>query len=157
MEEKWAIASQSLGVTFSSWWLPPELSLRLHPLLIGTRFWQMPRQLWFQRAKAELSDGSQANVNTFPINHSEVVIYPKTDDPLLKRDAFRTWQLIQLPAELGGDKNDVSAFKVYSAACLRTDSAFNTLAILEGGITRSNLCRILPNLRQYCNSNRLMQ
>jgi ubiquinol-cytochrome c reductase iron-sulfur subunit len=30
-----------------------------------------------KRAKAELPDGSQANINTFPINHSEVVIYPK--------------------------------------------------------------------------------
>jgi rieske iron-sulfur protein len=71
-----------------------------------------------RRAKAELPDGSQANINTFPINHSEVVIYPKTDDTLLNKDAFRTWQLIRLPAELGGDKNDVSAFRVYSAVCL---------------------------------------
>ena len=71
-----------------------------------------------QRAKAELPDGSQANINTFPINHSEVVIYPKTDDALLNKDAFRTWQLIRLPAELGGDKNDVSAFRLYSAVCL---------------------------------------
>jgi rieske iron-sulfur protein len=71
-----------------------------------------------ERAKAELSDGSQANINTFPINHSEVVIYPKTDDPLLNKDAFGTWQLIRLPAELGGDKNDVSAFRLYSAVCL---------------------------------------
>jgi rieske iron-sulfur protein len=71
-----------------------------------------------QRAKAELPDGSQANINTFPINHSEVVIYPKSDDALLNKDAFRTWQLIRLPAELGGDKNDVSAFRVYSAVCL---------------------------------------
>ena len=71
-----------------------------------------------KRAKAELPDGSQANINTFPVNHSEVVIYPKSDDPLLNKDAFRTWQLIRLPAELGGDKNDVSAFRVYSAVCL---------------------------------------
>jgi rieske iron-sulfur protein len=71
-----------------------------------------------RRAKAELPDGSQANINTFPINHSEVVIYPKTDDTLLNKDAFRTWQLIRLPAELGGDKNDVSAFRLYSAVCL---------------------------------------
>jgi rieske iron-sulfur protein len=71
-----------------------------------------------ERAKAELPDGSQANINTFPINHSEVVIYPKTDDLLLNKDAFRTWQLIRLPAELGGGKNDVSAFRLYSAVCL---------------------------------------
>jgi rieske iron-sulfur protein len=42
----------------------------------------------------------------------------KTDDLLLNKDAFRTWQLIRLPAELGGDKNDVSAFRLYSAVCL---------------------------------------
>lgn len=36
----------------------------------------------------------------------------KTDDLLLNKDAFRTWQLIRLPAELGGDKNDVSAFRL---------------------------------------------
>jgi rieske iron-sulfur protein len=42
----------------------------------------------------------------------------KTDDLLLNKDAFRTRQLIRLPAELGGDKNDVSAFRLYSAVCL---------------------------------------
>src|SRR5262249_8597547 len=71
-----------------------------------------------KRAKAELPDGSQANINTFPINHSGVVIYPKTDDPVLNKEAFRTWQLIRLPAELGGYKNDVSAFRVFSAVCI---------------------------------------
>jgi hypothetical protein len=30
-----------------------------------------------KRAKAELPDGTQANIKTFPVNHSEVVIYPK--------------------------------------------------------------------------------
>jgi rieske iron-sulfur protein len=72
-----------------------------------------------KRAKAELPDGTQANINTFPVNHSEVVIYPKTDDDaVLNKEAFRTWQFIRLPKELGGDKNDVSAFRVYSAVCL---------------------------------------
>jgi hypothetical protein len=36
-----------------------------------------------KRAKAELPDGTQANIKTFPVNHSEVVIYPKTDDAVL--------------------------------------------------------------------------
>ena len=71
-----------------------------------------------KRAKAELPDGTQANINTFPINHSEVVIYPKTDDAVLNKEAFRTWQFIRLPKELGGDRDDVSAFRVYSAVCL---------------------------------------
>ncbi len=64
------------------------------------------------------------------------MIYPKTDDPLLNKDAFRTWQLIRLPAELGGDKNDVSAFRVYSAVCLLADSTFNILAVLTGGLSQ---------------------
>ena len=59
-----------------------------------------------KRAKAELPDGTQANIMTFPINHSEVVIYPKTDDAILNKEAFRMWQYIRLPKELGGDKND---------------------------------------------------
>jgi rieske iron-sulfur protein len=71
-----------------------------------------------KRAKAELPDGTQANINTFPVNHSEVVIYPKTDDAVLNKEAFRTWQFIRLPKELGGDRDDVSAFRVYSAVCL---------------------------------------
>ena len=71
-----------------------------------------------KRTKVELPDGTQANIKTFPVNHSEVVIYPKTDDAVLNKEAFRAWQFIRLPKELGGDKNDVSAFRVYSAVCL---------------------------------------
>jgi rieske iron-sulfur protein len=70
------------------------------------------------RAKAELPDGNQANINSFPINHSEVVIYPKTSDPALNAESFRTWQFIRLPEELGGAKKDVSAFRVFSMVCL---------------------------------------
>jgi rieske iron-sulfur protein len=70
------------------------------------------------KQKVELPDGTTANVKTFPINSSQVIVYPKTDDPLLNKDAFRTWQFIRLPRELGGDRNDVSAFRVYSAVCL---------------------------------------
>jgi rieske iron-sulfur protein len=65
-----------------------------------------------KRAKAELPDGTQVNIMTFPVNHSEVVIYPKTDDAVLNKEAFRTWQFIRLPKELGGDRNDVSAFRI---------------------------------------------
>jgi ubiquinol-cytochrome c reductase iron-sulfur subunit len=70
------------------------------------------------RAKVELPNGSQANVNTFPVNSSQAVIYPKTDDPVLNKESFRTWQFIRLPEELGGNKNDVSAFRMYSMVCL---------------------------------------
>jgi rieske iron-sulfur protein len=36
----------------------------------------------------------------------------------LNKEAFRTWQFIRLPKELGGERNDVSAFRMYSAVCL---------------------------------------
>ncbi len=70
------------------------------------------------RAKVELTDGKTANILTFPVNHSEVVIYPKTDDATLNKEAFRTWLLIRLPEELGGKTNDVSAFRLYSRICV---------------------------------------
>ena len=41
-----------------------------------------------------------------------------SDDPVLNKEAFRTWQLIRLPQELGGAKNDASAFRAYSMVCL---------------------------------------
>ncbi len=71
-----------------------------------------------EKGKVELPDGEQANVKTFKVNHSEAIIYPKSDDPALNEEAFRTWQFIRLPSELGGDKNDASAFRVYSMVCL---------------------------------------
>jgi rieske iron-sulfur protein len=79
------------------------------------------------KARAEHPDGTQANINTFPVNHSELVVYPRSDDPVLNQEAFRTWQLIRLPAELGGEKIGVSAFRMFSmvyasisGACLST-------------------------------------
>jgi rieske iron-sulfur protein len=36
------------------------------------------------KARAELPDGTQANINTFPVNDSELmVVYPRSDDPVL--------------------------------------------------------------------------
>lgn len=70
------------------------------------------------KTKIILSNGKPANVSSFPVDHAEVVIYPKTDDPVLNKEAFRTWQLIRLPAELGGKAGDVSAFRLYSMVCL---------------------------------------
>ncbi len=70
------------------------------------------------KQKVVLPDGSQANIKTFPVNSSQVIIYPTSNDPVLNKESFRTWQFIRLPIELGGDKNDVSSFRVYSAVCL---------------------------------------
>src|SRR5437899_13014592 len=48
------------------------------------------------RTRVELPDGSIANINTFPVNHSETVLYPKTNDEVLNKESFRTWQLVRL-------------------------------------------------------------
>ena len=71
-----------------------------------------------ERAGAILPDGTQANVFTFPENHAEVITYPSTGDSSLDQEAFRKWNLIRLPSELGGDTDDVSAFRAYSMVCL---------------------------------------
>ena len=71
-----------------------------------------------EREKVLLPDGTHANIFTFPENHSEVITYPTTGDPALDQEAFRKWNLIRLPNELGGSTNDVSAFRVYSMVCL---------------------------------------
>jgi ubiquinol-cytochrome c reductase iron-sulfur subunit len=88
------------------------------PFVDWGKFLPNPQMNVSVKAKAELADGSQANVNTFPVNSSQVVIYPKTSDEVLNKESFRTWQFIRLPEELGGTKNDVSAFRVYSSVCL---------------------------------------
>jgi ubiquinol-cytochrome c reductase iron-sulfur subunit len=71
-----------------------------------------------EKTKIILKNGEPANVHSFPVDHAEVVVYPRTDDPVLNKEAFRTWQLIRLPAELGGAAGDVSAFRLYSMVCL---------------------------------------
>jgi len=80
------------------------------------KFLPPPKQQSGERQMVELPDGSQAN--SFPVNHAEAVIFPKSDDPVLNKEAFRTWQFIRLPEELGGIKNDASAFRMYSMVCL---------------------------------------
>jgi rieske iron-sulfur protein len=88
------------------------------PFVDWGKFLPNPAGQVSERAKVELPDGSQANVNSFPVNHAEAVIYPKTDDPTLNQEAFRTWQFIRLPEELGGSSNDITSFRMYSMVCL---------------------------------------
>lgn len=71
-----------------------------------------------EKQPVELPDGTQANVKTFQVNSSQAIIYPKSKDPVLNKEAFRTWQFIRLPEELGGNKTDASAFRAYSMVCL---------------------------------------
>ncbi|MBI3841832.1 MAG: twin-arginine translocation signal domain-containing protein [Thaumarchaeota archaeon] len=93
-------------------------ALAFTPFVPWGNFMPNPDTTSLSKAKVILPDGTQANVNTFPVNHSEVITYPKTGDRVLDEEAFRKWQFIRLPPELGGEPKDVSAFRVYSMVCL---------------------------------------
>jgi len=88
------------------------------PFVPWGNFMPNPRAASLEKAPVILPDGTQANVNTFPINYAEVITYPKTGDRVLDEEAFRKWQFIRLPEELGGSKNDVTAFRAFSMFCL---------------------------------------
>jgi Rieske Fe-S protein len=88
------------------------------PFVPWGNFMPNPSSASLEKAPVILPDGNQANVNTFPTNHAEVITYPKTGDRVLDEEAFRKWQFIRLPEELGGTKNDVSSFRAYSMICL---------------------------------------
>jgi len=94
------------------------VALTFTPFIQWGKFMPNPSNASLERAQVILPDGTQANVKTFPKNHSEVITYPKTGDTVLDQEAFKKWQFIRLPDELGGDKDDVSAFRAYSMVCL---------------------------------------
>ena len=88
------------------------------PFVPWGNFMPNPSTASLEKAPVILPDGTQANLKTFPINHAEVITYPKTGDRVLDGEAFRKWQFIRLPEELGGAKNDISSFRAYSMICL---------------------------------------
>ena len=88
------------------------------PFVPWGNFMPNPSSASLVKAPVILPDGNQANVNTFPTNHAEVITYPKTGDRVLDEEAFRKWQFIRLPEELGGTKNDIGSFRAYSMICL---------------------------------------
>ena len=88
------------------------------PFVDWGKFLPNPATSIAQKVKVVLKDNTVANVNTFEINTSQVIIYPKSEDEVLNTESFKTWQLIRLPKELGGDKKDASAFRIYSMICL---------------------------------------
>ena len=92
--------------------------LTFTPFVDWGKFLPNPSGSTTEKSKVQLPDGSQANVKTFKVNHSEAIIYPISDDPALNKEAFRTWQFIRLPPELGGENNEASAFRAYSMVCL---------------------------------------
>lgn len=92
--------------------------LSFTPFIDWGRFMPNPVGGNLVRAKVILPDGSQASAKTFPVNHSEAVIYPFTGDRVLDAEPFRRWQFIRLPPEWGGEKEDATAFRAYSMVCL---------------------------------------
>ena len=59
------------------------------PFVDWGKFLPNPSGQLRERQKVELPDGSQASVKTFPVNHSEAVIYPKTNDPVRIKNLLR--------------------------------------------------------------------
>ena len=92
--------------------------LAFAPFVPFGNFMPNPSQASLEKVPVILPDGTQAHVDTFPVNHSEVITYPSTGDAALDAEAFRKWQFIRLPEELGGAVNDVSAFRAFSMVCL---------------------------------------
>ncbi|MFZ0184980.1 MAG: twin-arginine translocation signal domain-containing protein [Nitrosotalea sp.] len=99
------LAAAGVGLTFT-------------PFIPWGKFMPNPSNASLEKAQVILPDGTQANVKTFPKNHSEVITYPKTGDSVLDQEAFKKWQFIRLPDELGGNVDDVTAFRAYSMVCL---------------------------------------
>jgi len=82
------------------------------------KFMPNPSSSVLEKVPVILPDGTHANLNTYPINHAEVITYPETADEVLNEEAFRKWQFIRLPEKFGGGRKDVSAFRAYSMICL---------------------------------------
>jgi len=94
------------------------IALAFAPFVQWGQFMPNPKGDILQRAPVIIPGGTQANIRTFPSNHAEVITYPTTGDAVLDEEAFRKWQFIRLPPELGGSTNDASAFRAYSMVCL---------------------------------------
>jgi len=92
--------------------------LAFAPFVPWGNFMPNPSSATLEKVPVELPDGTQANVDTYPINHAEVITYPKTGDRVLDEEAFRKWQFIRLPEELGGAGRTPEAFRAYSMVCL---------------------------------------
>lgn len=92
--------------------------LAFAPFVPFGNFMPNPNQASLEKVPVILPDGTHANINTYPINHAEVITYPATGDPALDAEAFRKWQFIRLPEEFGGGKKDKSAIRALSMICL---------------------------------------
>jgi len=93
-------------------------SVAFAPFVPWGKFLPNPSSSVLARVPVMLPDGTQANLNTYPVNHAEVITYPETVDEVLNEEAFRKWQFIRLPEKFGGGRKDVSSFRAYSMVCL---------------------------------------
>ena len=93
-------------------------SVAFAPFVPWGKFMPNPSSVVLAKVPVILPDGTQANLNTFPVNHAEVITYPETADEVLNEEAFRKWQFIRLPEKMGGGRKDVSSFRAYSMVCL---------------------------------------
>ena len=93
-------------------------SVAFAPFVPWGKFMPNPSSVTLAKVPVILPDGTQANLNTFPVNHAEVITYPETADEVLNEEAFRKWQFIRLPEKMGGGRKDVSSFRAYSMVCL---------------------------------------
>ena len=93
-------------------------SVAFAPFVPWGKFMPNPSSVTLAKVPVILPDGTQANLNTFPVNHAEVITYPETADEVLNEEAFRKWQFIRLPEKMGGERKDVSSFRAYSMVCL---------------------------------------
>ena len=92
--------------------------LAFAPFVPWGNFMPNPSSASLEKVPVELPDGTQANANTYPVNYAEVITYPRTGDRALDGEAFRKWQFIRLPEELGGEQVATSSFRAYSMVCL---------------------------------------
>ena len=113
------------------------VAIAFAPFVPWGQFTPNPQNDNLQKTKVILADGTHANVNTFPVNYAEVVTYPKTGDRVLDEEAFRKWQLIRLPAELGGTKKDTSAFRLYSMVCVHLWCLWEYFPTVDPNIPRN--------------------
>jgi Rieske Fe-S protein len=116
------------------------VALVFTPFINWGKFMPNPDNVVPKRAQVILPDGTAANVNTFPVNHQEIITYPSTGDSVIDQEAFKKWNLIRLPSELGGDVKDVSAFRVYSAICLHLWCMWKYKPVTEKGGNNKGQC-----------------
>jgi len=116
------------------------VALAFTPFIQWGKFMPNPDTVSPKKQQVILLDGTHANINTFPTNHQEVITYPSTGDSVLDKEAFRQWNLIRLPAELGGGINDITAFRVYSVVCLHLWCMWKYTPVTEKGGNNKGQC-----------------